>query len=225
MNARVHESLWKRPPREDRPLKRLDRQQPFSTANTMRSRWIVNGRINRRTVNRRLNNARFRARRPIKRPLLRIRHKAVRFQWTRDHMRWNIRSWQIVHWSDESRFMLNPVDGRIHVWRQRNTAFLQEHIVGTTAFGGGGFTVWGCFSLNCKLDLYVLGGTWTGQKSRDQTLRPLVVPHFDCHPLASRSILMDDNARPHRARRVQDYLQQEAVELYLGQPCPRIWIR
>jgi hypothetical protein len=31
--------------------------------------------------------------------------------------------------------------------------------VDTTAFGGGGFTVWGCFSLNCKVDLYVLDGT------------------------------------------------------------------
>jgi hypothetical protein len=96
-------------------------------------------------------------------------------------------------------------------------------IVGTTAFGG--FTVWGCFSLNCKLDLYVLDGTSTGQKYHDQILRPLVVPHFDCHPLASRPILMNDNARPHRAKRVQDYLQQDAIELYLGQPCHRIWIR
>jgi len=36
-------------PREDRLLKRLARQQPFSTANTLRSRWIVNGRISRRS--------------------------------------------------------------------------------------------------------------------------------------------------------------------------------
>ena len=39
------------------------------------------------------------------------------------------------------------------------------------------------------------------------------MPHFDGHPLASRPILMDDNARPHRARIVQGYLQQEAIEL------------
>jgi hypothetical protein len=32
------------------------------------------------------------------------------------------------------------------------------------AFGGAGVTVWGCFSPNCKLDLYVLDGTLTGQK-------------------------------------------------------------
>ena len=55
--------------------------------------------------------------------------------------------------------------------------------------------------------------SYAPEKSRDQTLRPLVVPRFDCHPLASRPILMDNNARPHRARRVQDYLQQEATLL------------
>jgi hypothetical protein len=58
---RTERSL-KMTPREDRLLKRLARQQPFSTTNTLRSRWIVNGRISRRTVNRRLNSARFRAR-------------------------------------------------------------------------------------------------------------------------------------------------------------------
>ena len=51
---------------------------------------------------------------------------------------------------------MSPVDYRVRVWRPRNTAFLQEHIVCTTAFGGAGVTVWGCLSLNCKLDLYVI---------------------------------------------------------------------
>lgn len=199
-------------PREDRLLKRLARRDPFSTANTLRNHWIVNGRISRRTVNRRLNNARLHARRPIKRPQLTVRHKTARLQWARDHMGWNVRSWQRVHWSDESRFLLKPVDGRVRVWRPRNTAFHQNHILGTTAFGGGGVTVWGCFSLNCKLDLFVLDGTLTGQKYLDQILRPLVVPHIDNHPLAHRPIFMDDNARPHRARIVQDYLQQEQIQ-------------
>ena len=57
-----------------------------------------------------------------------------------------------MHWSDESSFLLNPVDGCVRVWRQK-------HIMGTTAFGGGGVIVYGCFSLNCKVDLYVLDGT------------------------------------------------------------------
>jgi predicted metal-binding membrane protein len=47
----------------------------------------------------------------------------------------------------------------LHVWRSRNTTFQQEHIVGTTVFGGGDFTVWGCFSLNCNFD-YALSDSY-----------------------------------------------------------------
>ena len=90
--------------------------------------------------------------------------------------------------------------------------------MGTTAFGGGGVTVWGCFYINCMLDLFVLDGTLTGQKYRDQTMHPLVVPHFDGHPLASRPIPMDDNGRPHMAHIVQDYLQVGGN----SHPCHRI---
>ena len=52
----------------------------------------------------------------------------------------------------------------------------------------------------------------TGQKYRDNVLAPRVVPHFDNHALADRPMFMDDNARPHGARIVQHFLQQEAVQ-------------
>jgi hypothetical protein len=64
-------------------------------------------------------------------------------------------------------FLLRPTDGRARVWRQRNTSFQDNHMLGTTAFEGGGVTVWGCFSFDCKLDLYVLDCNLTGQKYRD----------------------------------------------------------
>ena len=73
-------------------------------------------------------------------------------------------------------------------------------------------TVWGCFSFDCTLDLYVLDGNLRGQKYRDNVLAPRVVPHFDNHALADRPMFMDDNARPHRTRIVQHCLQQEAVQ-------------
>ena len=42
-------------------------------------------------------------------------------------------------------------------------------------------------------------------------LQPVVVPHFDNHPLATRPVYMDDNARPHRSRAATAYLQSETV--------------
>jgi hypothetical protein len=46
------------------------------------------------------------------------------------------------------------------------------------------------------MDLYVLNGTMTGQKYRDNIIRDIVVPHFDNYRLATRPLFMDDNARP-----------------------------
>ena len=79
----------------------------------------------------------MRARRSIKRSQLTLRHHHARFDWSHDHLGWTIRTWRQVHWSDESRFLLRPTDGRARVWRQRNTSFQDNHILGTTAFGGG----------------------------------------------------------------------------------------
>ena len=154
----------------------------------------------------------MRARRPIKRPQLTLRHRHARFDRSHDHLGWTIRTWRRVHWSDESRFSLRPTDGRERVWRKRNTSFQDNHILGTTALGDGGVTVWGCFSFDCKLDLYVLDGNLTGQKYRDNVLAPRVVPISTIMRWLERPIFMDDNARPHRARIVQHFLQQEAVQ-------------
>ena len=71
--------------------------------------------------------------------------------------------------------------------------------------------VWGCISHDCKLDLVTTQGNLTGDQYIRDVLQPIVVPHFDNHPLATRSVYMDDNAWPHRSRAVTAYLQSEAV--------------
>jgi transposase len=71
--------------------------------------------------------------------------------------------------------------------------------------------VWGCISHDCKLDLVTIQGNLTGDRYIRDVLQPVVVPHFDNHPLATRPVYMDDNARPHSSRAVTAYLQSEAV--------------
>jgi hypothetical protein len=63
------------------------------------------------------------------RPQLTLRHRHARFDWSHDHLGLTIRTWRRVHWSDESRFLLRPTDGRARVWRQRNTSFQDNHIL------------------------------------------------------------------------------------------------
>ena len=63
--------------------------------------------------------------------------------------------------------------------------------------------VWGFISHDCKLDLVTIQGNLTGDQYISDILQP-VVPHFNNHPLATRPVYMDDNARPHRSRAVSE---------------------
>ena len=122
-------------------------------------------------------------------------------------------TWCKIHWSDESRFLLHVTDDRMRVWRHKNTAYTPRNIQQTVPYGGGSVMVWGCtgISYDCKLDLVTIQGNLPGDQYIRDVLQPVVVPHFDNHPLATRPVYMDDNARPHRSRAVTAYLQSEVV--------------
>ncbi len=163
------------------------------------------------TVRNRLHIAGYRARRTVKRPLLTRQHKQERLGWCQARRRWNLANWRKVHWSDESRFLLSMTDGRARVWRQTNTAYVQRNILEQISFGSGSIMVWGCMSHDCKLDLVTVRGNLNAEQYQEGILNGHVVPHFDDHPLLTRPIFMDDNARPHRAHAVADFLRQEAI--------------
>jgi hypothetical protein len=100
----------------------------------------------------------------------------------------------------------------MRVWRPKNTAYREQHILGTTIFGGGGVTVWRCFSFNCKMDLYVLNSTMTGKKISRQHHPGYRCASFWQSSSCNKTAIMDNNARPHRARIVSDYLRQESID-------------
>ena len=52
------------------------------------------------------------------------------------------------------------------------------------------------------------------QRYQQEVLDAAVIPHFDNHPLATRPIFIDDNARPHRSRA---HLRNNASRRYHGQ--------
>ena len=70
---------------------------------------------------------------------------------------------------------------------------------------------WRCISHHCQLDLVTIQGNLTGDQYIRDVFQPVVIAHFDNHPLATRPVYVDDNARPHHSRAVTAYLQCEAV--------------
>ncbi|GFV01454.1 DDE_3 domain-containing protein [Trichonephila clavipes] len=80
-----------------------------------------------------------------------------------------------------------------------------------TSYRGGGILVWAGISLCGHTDLHVFhGGTVTGLRYRDEILDPYVRPYAAA--IGNDFILMDDNARPHRARIVEEYLEDHGLD-------------
>nr|GBL91521.1 hypothetical protein AVEN_51963-1 [Araneus ventricosus]GBL91551.1 hypothetical protein AVEN_134454-1 [Araneus ventricosus] len=69
---------------------------------------------------------------------------------------------------------------------------------------------WAGVTINGRTDLYIIrNGELTVQRCRDDILRPIVGPY--AASIGDESILMDDNARPHCARLVDNFLFNEGI--------------
>ena len=113
-----------------------------------------------------------------------------------------------VLFTDESRFLLDMLDRRRRVWRRRGERYANCAIVEHDRYGGGSLMVWGGISVRSRTELLVLNGTLTGQHYINEVLQPVVLPFVQQHHV----VLQDDNARSHRARIVQQFLQQNNVD-------------
>ena len=69
--------------------------------------------------------------------------------------------------------------------------------------------VWAGVTADRGTDLIVVPGILTGQRYNDEILRPHMVPFL--RPVGNNGIFQDDNARPHRARIVDGFLQANNV--------------
>ena len=198
---------------QDRRLSLMARRRRFDFAVTLGRDFeqTYGYRISAQTVRNRLHAANLRARRPVVRPPLTPRHRRCRLVFARDYTPFGRQRLRNVLWTDESKFNLDFNDGRRRVWRQRNERFRDCCVVEHDRFGGGSVLVWAGISYDGRTDLYVIrNGALTGVRYRDEILHPIVRPYAGaCGP---GFIMMDDNARPHRARVVDQYLEQEGIE-------------
>lgn len=197
--------------REDRMLCREALRDRTVTSSTLRAQLAQAANINvsSATIRRRLHEYGLASRRPVVRVPLTEGHRQARAAWCRRHVRWNRQQWSQVLFTDESRFALSFNDGRVRVWRRPGERYADNAVREVDRYGGGSVMVWGGFSRQDRTPLYVIRGSLTGQRYRDEIVRPLIQPAL--LGLGAGAVLQDDNARPHRARVVDDYLQQHGI--------------
>ncbi|UYV66997.1 hypothetical protein LAZ67_4003618, partial [Cordylochernes scorpioides] len=167
-------------------------------------------RISRQTVYRRLHEGALYARRPMVCIPLTSAHRRARLNWCLEHHAWTHDQWANVLFSDESRFSLNTDSRRVFIWREPGTHYHPNNIREIDSFRGGSLLVWAGISSSSRTPLHIFsGGTLTAQRYRDEILEHYLRPYRD--QIGHNLIFMDDNARPHRARLVNEYLQSENI--------------
>jgi transposase len=186
----------------DRALQRLVRRMPFATSPILKQHWLPNRRLSTRKVRSRLKSAGLKSRRVIKRPLLVDRHRRTRLEFK--------------DMAQDALIRREPVSASCNrqpnegLETQKYSLYPKEHPANCPLryrLSNG----LGCISHDYTLDLVTMQGNLTGDQYIRDVLQPVVVPHFDNHPLATRPVYMDDNVRNHRSRAVTTYLQSEAV--------------
>ncbi|GBL80411.1 Transposable element Tcb1 transposase [Araneus ventricosus] len=166
--------------------------------------------ISATTVHRRLHMNGLYARLPRVCVPLSVQSRGARLKWCRQHVNWTESDWGNDMFTDESRFALQPDDKRVRVWREQSTRNRPENITEHHAFRGGNIMVWAGISSGYRTDLHIYRrGSVTAVRYRDEVLDPIVKLYAAAVGLSY--VLMDDNARPHRAVIVDDFLESEEI--------------
>ena len=158
----------------------------------------------------RLRQSGIRSRRAcIRIPLTRL-HKQARLNWAQNHVNWTDSDWDHVPFTDESNYCLDVTDRRAPLWRRSGERLQDANISEHDRYGGCSIMVGAGISRDGRTDLHtVIRGMLADLRYGDEILDVCVRPYAGA--IGSQFILMDDNARPHRARVVEEYLQQETI--------------
>jgi len=207
--------------RTGRPSTTTRRQDRFIVTQALRDRTVTasglrdelraasNTNVSDQTIRNRLRAANLASRVAAVRTTLLPRHRVARAAWCTQHVRWTVRQWSDVLFTDESRFTLRFNDGRVRVWRRVGERFTDATVRQHDRYGGGSVMMWGGISFNHRTPLHHVPGNLTGLRYRDEILNPVALPTLQA--IGNGAVLQDDNARPHRAAVVTNFLQQQGV--------------
>ena len=149
------------------------------------------------TVRRYLHELGYYGRAGLRKPLISEKNRKDRLAWCRLRKNW-VDEWDLIIWSDESRFEIFQSDSHHHVWRRPQEKYDVDCLIPTVKHGGDGVMVWGCF-VNGKLGpLVEVDGRITGSKYRE-ILGENLIPFLDSLDSQLTYSFQDDNAPAHTA--------------------------
>ena len=165
--------------------------------------------LSTQTIRNLLHEAGLRSRRSAIRIPLTRHHVQECLECARDHVTWALNDWT-PFFSLMSPGFVWTTDRRARAWRMRNERFAEVCIAEHDRYGRGSVMVCAGISAQGKTDLHIIdNGTLTAERYVNEILDVHVRPYAGA--IGPDFILMDDNARAHRARITNRYLEQAAI--------------
>jgi hypothetical protein len=130
--------------------------------------------------------------------------------WCKEQHHWKVDNWKHVIWSDESRYTVWRFDGRIWVWRMPGEHYLPACLVPTMKFGGGGITVWRCFSWTGLGPFIILHGNLIAEGYKN-ILTHCVLSTLEDQFGDDGCLYQHDSAPCHKARTMREWFVDNNV--------------
>lgn len=197
-------------PTADRRIVRMCKANRFASSSMLHSDWGES--VSSRTLRNRLNVKGYYSRKPIRKPKLSPTHMAARLSWAMTKCHFREQQWSRIVFTDESRFLLYPMDGRLRTWRcvgERNASYCTAE---TVSYGGGSVHVWAAISATSKSELVILHRN-VNQETYKVVLRDHLLPWATANLGEPERDwrLQEDNAPAHRARSVEEEKQRLGI--------------
>ncbi|EFN73729.1 Transposable element Tcb2 transposase, partial [Camponotus floridanus] len=162
------------------------------------------------TIRRGLAEENIQCRRPVLVPALKRGHREARLNFAIEHQNWDMHDWSRVLFTDESRFCLKVPDGRHRVYRRPGERFAPCTVKARENFYSGSIMVWAGISADAHTDLHFFERNMDSYIYIEDIIIPYIVPYKEF--IGENFLLMQDNARPHVARVVTNFLNEINIE-------------
>ena len=165
--------------------------------------------LSKSTIHRRLKAGAIRCMVAPKKPSLTSRHRRARLRWAKAHVNWTVEQWRRVYFTDEAPFYANRSVGRTFVRLPLGQDRRNIRSPPPSHRRGVHIMVWGAISGDGDEELRLIEGRITGE-----TYRQLLSELYTSGRLNASYFLLQDNAPPHTARVVRDFLADHEVPVF-----------
>lgn len=154
--------------------------------------------VTAQTIRNYIRRLQFRSNVSARKPFINTVNRKKRITFAKRYLNKNFRFWKNVIFTDECKFNVKSSDGRIRIWRERNTRLHPRNLRPTFKHGYRSLMVWGCFAASGVGELHFIEGNMNAAQYIDILKKNL---HKSARNLGieDRYIFQQDNDPKHTA--------------------------